>query len=215
MILALDTSGKSLGLALCGGDRTIVSRLSHPGLKHGEILQNEISDFLNEANAGFKNLTAIAVTLGPGSYTGLRIGLAAAKGYAYSMRLPLVGISTLKASAGQFSQISRKVLTIIDARRNELYFAQFDCNGDYPLNIIPDSIGQVEDVRKLIDDDTIVVCPSQIKEQIVAEKTFSDYHISDNLNLAEPAGLWARRMLQSGEILDAATATPVYLRSGF
>jgi tRNA A37 threonylcarbamoyladenosine modification protein TsaB len=106
-------------------------------------------------------------------------------------------------------------MTIIDARRNELYYAQFDCSGDYPINLIPDSIGQMGDIQRLIDDNTIVVCPSQIKEQIVAEKAFSDYHTSDNLNLAEPAGLWAWRMLQSGEILDAATATPVYLRSGF
>jgi tRNA threonylcarbamoyladenosine biosynthesis protein TsaB len=215
MILALDTSGKNLGLALCHDGEVIASRLSHPGLKHGEILQAAIGDFLGEAQIGFEKLTAIAVTLGPGSYTGLRIGLAAAKGYAYALRLPIVGFSTLQAGTGFLRGISPKVLSIIDARRQELYYAAFDCRGDSPRNLVPDSIGRLEDVRKLIDDDTIIVGPAAIKELIVAEKAFSDYHYSDNLNLAEPAGLWAARKLQAGEILDTALAVPVYLRVEF
>jgi tRNA threonylcarbamoyladenosine biosynthesis protein TsaB len=215
MILALDTSGKNLGLALCDNRKVIASRLTHPGLKHGEILQAAVGNFLNEAQAGFNKLTGIAVTLGPGSYTGLRIGLAAAKGYAYALKLPLAGFSTLEAGAGFLHDVSQKVVSIIDARRQEYYYAVFDCLGDRPMNVIPDSIGSLEDVRKLIDDNTIIVGPPSIKELIVAETDFSDYHNSDNLNLAEPAGLWAVRKIEAGETLDTATAVPVYLRVEF
>ena len=81
MILAIDTSGQNLGLALAANGECVSSLLLKPGLKHGEILQNTIAEFIDKAGVDFDKLTAIASTLGPGSFTGLRIGLAAAKAY--------------------------------------------------------------------------------------------------------------------------------------
>jgi tRNA threonylcarbamoyladenosine biosynthesis protein TsaB len=215
VILAIDTSGKNLGLALCRNGKIEASSLSRPGLKHGEILQGEIAGFLKSSGISFKDLTGLSITLGPGSFTGLRIGLAAAKGYAYALDLPLTGISTLFAVATFADARSEKVLVVVDARRQEFYYAFFDCSGDEPERKSPDSIGNIHDIRKSISGDTIVLGPSRLKELFVAESIYSEYHVADNFNLAGPAGLWGEKQLRRGEALDKSTAVPVYLRSGF
>ena len=79
MVLGIDTSGENLGLALSNQGKLIASSLTKPGLRHGGIIQQMIDGFLKGSGLGFSDLTGISVTLGPGSFTGLRIGLAAVK----------------------------------------------------------------------------------------------------------------------------------------
>jgi tRNA threonylcarbamoyladenosine biosynthesis protein TsaB len=214
MILAIDTSGKNLGLALCHDGKIEASSLTRPGLKHGEILQDEIAGFLKKNDIAFGDLTGSSVTIGPGSFTGLRIGLAAAKGYAYALKIPLAGISTLLASAGHFKNISRPVMPVINARRQEFYYALFDCSGQVPKRLTPDAMGKLPESKESIKEDTIIFGSSELQEQLVAEFTCCDYHISDNFNLAGPAGLWGERKIIESDVLDLATAVPVYVRSG-
>jgi len=215
MILALDTSGKNLGLALCKNNEIVAATLSQPGLKHGEILQNEVAGFLDQAGKSFKNISGISVTLGPGSFTGLRIGLAAAKGYAYALDIPLTGISTLFAQACFCKNTTNRIITIIDAPQNQFYYAGFDCSMGQPEQIFPDSAGDLDEIKSSIDNNTIIVGPDHLREQFVAELTFNDYHICDNFNLAVPAGLWGEKMILASNILDKAEAVPMYIKTGF
>lgn len=215
MILAIDTSGRNLGMALCLDKNIRASLLTSPGLRHGEILQQMIADFLKGAGVSFRQLTGISVTYGPGSFTGLRIGLAAARGYARVLGIPITGISTLYAGAHAFKNISKKIAVVIDARKNELYFACFDCSGSAPERLTDDIADGLSGLKRLIDHNTGIFGPSHLKEHFIAQMGQCDYHISDEFNLAEPAGIRGEEKIAAGDVLQESSAVPVYIRSGF
>jgi tRNA threonylcarbamoyladenosine biosynthesis protein TsaB len=215
MILAIDTSSKKLGLALCDSGDVKASSLSDAGMQHGEILQQAISDLLYKAAVSFAHLEGVSVTLGPGSFTGLRIGMAAAKAYAHALAVPITGISTLHAAAHNFKKIDKEIMVIIDARKDEFYYARFDCCDDFPVRLTEDSVGTLKSLKKSIRDDIIFFGPGHLKEQFIAEIGHCKYCISDNFNLAEPAGILGEQNILKGDILDKALAVPIYLRSGF
>ncbi len=215
MILGIDTSGKNLGLAVCSQGKLTASSLSKPGLRHGEIVQKMIDGFLKEHDLCFDDLTGISVTLGPGSFTGLRIGLAAAKGYSYALHLPLTGVSTLLAESAAFSQFSQKVVVVVDARRNEYYSAAFDCSDDLSLRLTPDRVGPLSSLKELADDNVVVFGPSYLKELFDSEIGPGEYYNNDDFNLAIPASLYGERDIKNGRNTDIDPLVPIYLRSDF
>jgi len=212
MVLGIDTSGTSLGLALAVEGRLIAECLSHPGLKHGEILQNEVGRFLSDNDLSLSSLTGIAVTIGPGSFTGIRIGLAAAKGYAYGLNIPLAGISTLAAMARILALIQTRVVTVMDAKRNEIYWAVFDCHAGRSERLSPDNIGTLESLEELLETKPVFCGPSHLKPQF--EQRFSDplYIINDNFNLAVQAAVCGEDDIKNNRHLDLGTCSPLYLR---
>jgi tRNA threonylcarbamoyladenosine biosynthesis protein TsaB len=213
MILGIDTSGQNLGLALVQDGQVKGSYLSRPGLKHGEILQNTIRQFLDNNHADFKSLAGIAVTLGPGSFTGLRIGLAAAKGYAYALNLPLAGISSLSAISCSYSNLNKEVVTLIDAKRSELYWAVFDSRGDEPIRLLPDAVGPVDNLDELAKGPVAFCGPEHIRPMFQDKYPGCDYRFTDELNLAIPAAIFGERDISHNNQLDTKEAVPVYLRS--
>ena len=117
-ILAIDTATDILRLAIrFGGDR-LVKSTEAVEKSHGQILFKKIRELMESAAIKPADLDGIAVGIGPGSFTGLRIGLAAAKGYCYALNIPLAGISTLCAGAGAYTNTAEKIAVIIDARRD-------------------------------------------------------------------------------------------------
>lgn len=213
MVLGIDTSGKNLGLAICHDGQLLYSSLSKPGLRHGEILQNVLENFLSGNGISFRDLTGISVTIGPGSFTGLRIGLTAAKGYSYSLQIPLAGVSALLAGAYAYSKFGRRVVVVIDARRNEYYWAIFDCSGKYPIRRSEDSIGSLSDLKEMASEDVIFFGPSHMQKLFLSEIKHCEYHISDDFNLAIIASWLGEQDIINGRNVDTATVVPLYLRS--
>jgi tRNA threonylcarbamoyladenosine biosynthesis protein TsaB len=213
MILGIDTSGKNFGLALAAEGQIKFSALSQPGLKHGEILQNSVMQFLGDSQTDFQSLRGVAVTLGPGSFTGLRIGLAAAKGYAYGLKLPLTGISTLLAIAGAYSKVDNKVVSIIDAKRNEIYWAAFDCSGNEPIRLSPDSVDPIDSLDELAEEKAIFIGPKHLQQLFIDRYPNCDYRPNDEFNLAIPAAIYGEKDISLNKKLDVATIVPTYLRS--
>ena len=124
-ILCLETSSNVCSVAV-GNDGLILSCLeSETGNAHSARLSELIEKSLQEAGFNLKDLDAIAVSMGPGSYTGLRIGVAAAKGFCYSLDKPLIAIPTLKSLASGMCQIAGTgnglFCPMLDARRMEVY----------------------------------------------------------------------------------------------
>lgn len=115
LILALDTSTPTTSCALLDGDRLIWEKFIEPPLKAGDVLPAALGDF--------EGVEGIAVGLGPGSFTGLRVGLAAAKALAYALRIPIAGASSLRALA--FEERGR-VHAATEARKGELFVQTFD-----------------------------------------------------------------------------------------
>ena len=135
MILCLETATPVCSVALNENCCTIAMRETEGQNAHSEKITNFIREVMEVANIGYSQLDAVAVSKGPGSYTGLRIGVSTAKGICYAADLPLMAIDTLEAMAyGMKAKLGSQItdndllIPMIDARRMEVYAAVFDAN---------------------------------------------------------------------------------------
>lgn len=130
ILLAFDTAQGALSAAIRDGEEEIASLFEERTRGHAEALMPMVETVLAEAALGFADLDVLAVTVGPGTFTGLRVGLAAARGIALSRGLPLVGVTTLQAIAEPVAaEPDEIVLASFDARRDEVYMQAFSTDG--------------------------------------------------------------------------------------
>ena len=128
-ILNIETATKNCSVALAKEGKTIICKeIAEEGYSHAERLHVFIEEVMKEAGMALKDLVAIAVSQGPGSYTGLRIGVSAAKGLCFALDIPLIAVDTLQTLASQVSVSSGLIVPMIDARRMEVYSAIFSPN---------------------------------------------------------------------------------------
>ena len=149
MILAVDASSVTAAAALCSGDGAVVrSDFLHNGLTHSETLLPMIRRVLGDTSVA--DLDAIAVTAGPGSFTGVRIGVAAAKGLAFARNTLCVGVSTLAAMArlAEGLPFDGIVCAAMDARCRQVYTALFACENGRVSRLTPDEALSLDDLEK-------------------------------------------------------------------
>ena len=128
-ILNIETATKNCSVALAKEGKTILCKeIAEEGYSHAERLHVFIEEIIKEVGITFQDLTAIAVSQGPGSYTGLRIGVSAAKGLCYALGVPLIAIDTLQVLASQANIFNGLIIPMLDARRMEVYSAIFTPN---------------------------------------------------------------------------------------
>ena len=151
MILCLETATPVCSVALNSACCTLAMRETEGQNAHSEKITNFIREVMEEAKIDYPQLDAVAVSQGPGSYTGLRIGVSTAKGICYAADLPLMAIDTLEAMAyGMKDKLGSQIgpddllIPMIDARRMEVYASVFDAN----LNKINDTAALVMTVRQ-------------------------------------------------------------------
>lgn len=126
-ILNIETATKNCSVSVAKNGVTILCKeIAEQGYSHAERLHVFINEIISEAGIELSDLSAIAVSQGPGSYTGLRIGVSAAKGLCYALDLPLIAIDTLASLANQVNANDGFVIPMIDARRMEVYSAIFN-----------------------------------------------------------------------------------------
>ncbi|MGL2994359.1 tRNA (adenosine(37)-N6)-threonylcarbamoyltransferase complex dimerization subunit type 1 TsaB [Flavobacterium sp. TSSA_36] len=128
-LLNIETATKNCSVSLAKDGTTLLCKeMAEEGYSHAERLHVFIEEIIKEAGITFQDLSAIAVSQGPGSYTGLRIGVSAAKGLCYALDIPLIAIDTLQTLARQVNRTDGYIIPMIDARRMEVYSAIFDAN---------------------------------------------------------------------------------------
>lgn len=145
IVLAIDTAGTGCSAALYDSDRDVVLGAAGEdiGRGHAERLMEFVDGALAAAGLDLPAVNRIAVTIGPGSFTGIRVGVAAARGLALALGIPAVGVSTLSAlAAGQ----DRPLLVAIDAKRDEVYWQAFAADGG---EATPPAIATVEEARAI------------------------------------------------------------------
>lgn len=135
IVLAIDTALEACSAAVLDGDRPLAARSEAMARGHQERLAPLVRELMAEAGVGFPALDRIGVTVGPGSFTGLRVGLAFAKGLGFALDRPVVGIGTLNALAA--SVAGERVAAVVDARRGQLWMQVFA--GGEPLST-PDAL---------------------------------------------------------------------------
>ena len=125
LILAFETSAKAASVALMEGNKLLGESYQNTGLTHSQTLMVMAEDLLKQCGKTVADVTAVAVAEGPGSFTGVRIGVAAAKGFAWGREIPCFGISTLEAMAESLGVYQGYVCACMDARRSQVYNALF------------------------------------------------------------------------------------------
>lgn len=149
-ILGFDTAGSACSVALLRGDAVAASRFEAMARGHAEALMPMIQEVLGEASVMFEDLDALAVTVGPGSFTGLRVGLATARGLSLARSLPLVGATTLETVAfgvfcpdGAADRDGMHVMSAMETRREDIYVQTFSAPTEAasePVAAMPEDI---------------------------------------------------------------------------
>ena len=138
LILAFETSAKAASVALHDGQKLLAESYQNTGLTHSQTLMVMAEDALKQCGKTASDVTAVAVAEGPGSFTGVRIGAAAAKGFAWGREIPCYGISTLEAMAYSLGIYQGYVCPVMDARRAQVYNALFYVNRGCITRVAPD-----------------------------------------------------------------------------
>jgi tRNA threonylcarbamoyladenosine biosynthesis protein TsaB len=143
LLLLIDTTTTLCSVALTKGTKLLATRQHDGDFKHAEMLTTFIHECCTEANVKLNLINAVVVSKGPGSYTGLRIGVSTAKGIAYALNKPLIAVNTLHAMAYTTSKtitdVNYTVCAMIDARRMEVYDIVLDNNA----NVIKETSAQI------------------------------------------------------------------------
>jgi tRNA threonylcarbamoyladenosine biosynthesis protein TsaB len=151
IILAADTSTRHCAIALCrfarstGALKVMAQSIVDRHRLHAESLLEGIHGLYEAAGCSLEQTTVLAVTSGPGSFTGLRVGLATWKGLAFALNLPLVSVPTLDAMARLVPIVDGVVIPLLDARMNEVFGAVYQYSGALREKIIPDCVCPVQD----------------------------------------------------------------------
>ena len=140
LILALEASAKSASVAICRDGVLLAQTTQNTGLTHSRTLLPAIDGLLRAAALCLSDFDAVAVACGPGSFTGVRIGVSTAKGLCWGANLPAIGVSTLEAMAynGVAAPPEAIICCAMDARRNQLYNALFSISDGVPQRLCPD-----------------------------------------------------------------------------
>ena len=147
LTLAFETSAKAASVALMENGKLLGESYQNTGLTHSQTLMVMAEDLLKQCGKTVADLTAVAVAEGPGSFTGVRIGVAAAKGFAWGRELPCYGVSTLEAMAVSLGAYEGHVCACMDARRNQVYNALFLVDGGRLERICEDRAIALADLK--------------------------------------------------------------------
>lgn len=216
LILNIETSSTNCSVALSEG-KTIIQLKEDKSndYSHGEQLHTFISNILNQQNISVKNLAAISVSQGPGSYTGLRIGTATAKGLCHAHNLPLISISTLEAVAHLINVNQNNIIIpCLDARRDDVYYAILD--HDYSVIKNNSSGTLTNELFKSFKNNSLnFVGPGSEKAKKLLKRNSSKnsfFYGSDYLPSAKTLANLSYEKFKARNFEELSNFEPIYLR---
>src|SRR5215467_10529509 len=214
-VLALETATLAGSAALLDGDRVVGTSLLDIELTHSERLMAMVDRLLVDCGWRVSRLEGLAVSIGPGSFTGLRIGVATAKGLALALGLPVASVPTLDALAANLPFASIPVCPLIDARKGEVYLALYEWSGDRMerrsdyLALAPRAAVDLLTPPVIVLGDGIEACRPFFAERGPGIRIASSPAGTPS---AAVVGRLGHAMLESGKIVDADALVPMYLR---
>lgn len=217
VILNIDTSTEVCSVALSYEGEVIARREDYQGRNHAALLSGFIEDCLETARSKELSLDAVAVSLGPGSYTGLRIGLSEAKGLAFARELPLIGVSTLQLLTvsvmfSDFFDEEVMFAPMIDARRMEVFTAVYDY-ALQPLMAPQPLILDGESYREWLDRGPVIFFGNGMDKARPLLEGHPNANFITNIHpVAADMTALSERAYARGEFIDLAYAVPMYLK---
>ena len=217
-ILALETSAKSASAAVVENGTVLASAYQCSGLTHSRTLMPMVEDMLRNSELKAQDMDAIAVAAGPGSFTGLRIGVSAVKGLAWALEKPCCAVSTLEGMAENLRHLDDTlVICAMDARRNQVYNALFLAEGGELRRVSEDrAIGLAELLAEIqtmnIPQKRVVLGDgAELCHRFLTENGF-DCSLAPAMLIRQSAVGVALAAERKGEFIPAEALAPVYLR---
>ncbi|ALJ06008.1 tRNA threonylcarbamoyladenosine biosynthesis protein TsaB [Pseudalgibacter alginicilyticus] len=211
-ILSIETATTNCSVSLSRNGKTVVLKENYDqGYSHAEKLHVFIDAVLSEAEITLKALDAIAISKGPGSYTGLRIGVSTAKGLCFAQDKPLISVPTLEALAHQVECNQGVIVTMLDARRLEVYSAVFDTE----YNQIRQTEAQILDetsFRDFLEKGSVYFIGDGVEKTKELIKHPNAVFIENKLPSSNNMGLLAYNKYKNNDIEDVAYFEPYYLK---
>lgn len=216
-ILALESSAGPVSVAILTDGKIVAAQFENSGLTHSSTLLPMVDSVLNASGLDLSDISAIAVAAGPGSFTGLRIGVSTAKGLAWGRSIPCLAVSTLEAMARQASGVEGILVPVMDARRGQFYNALFRSNGKDIQRLTPDRAIAAEDLALELEKyhgNKIVFLGDGMEKCLdilggeAGERSLEDVRWQSAVGVAIGANIKASR----GEFVTASQLKPNYIR---
>jgi tRNA threonylcarbamoyladenosine biosynthesis protein TsaB len=218
VILALETATTCGSLALVAEGRCLAEYSLNAASTHSRRLLSGIDWLLAQCELSWPQIGAIAVSLGPGSFTGLRIALSTAKGLCMAADKPLIGVETLTGLASQFPFSSLPICPVVDARKNEIYTALYRCNEQgIPKKTTEAMVIKPERLQEFITTPTLLVGDGLPLYGQMLKELLGDLALLAPTETcfarAAAIGSAAWHLFRQGAFLDPATTVPIYVRA--
>lgn len=213
--IGVDTSSKCGSVALLFGGKIIDQSESDSGESFSRSILDMLNRLLAANSVDLGDITGLGVAVGPGSFTGIRIGIATLQGLALSKNLPIYGVSTLEAMARATVKNDATLKPMMDARNGDVYFAKFRYDGDKLVRLTADSAGPVEDAFNPDDNESLCFGEGaeQYSETIAARMGL---YSKDAMNDCVAAGVarTAQHRMAEGDLGHTTAIKPNYIRQG-
>ena len=211
--LAVETSGRKGSIALLReGEEPVERMLASDGRRHAQTLVADACALLEEHGLGPRDTHCVGVSLGPGSFTGLRVGIVFAKTFGWINKCPIVAVPTLEACAAKAGDDSEHICVISDAQRGEVFFGEYTLTDGCPHALAEVQIVSIEKARSLLMPQSVLTGPGLDK---YGTDLAGVCRVADESVWAPQAGVVAklsRVKLATGNIADPWKLEPVYLR---
>jgi len=221
IVLASDTSTKKAHFALLEEETLCGEVLVNTKKKHGETILPAIEELLSMTKRKIEEVDLFVTTVGPGSFTGIRVGVSAVKGLAYALDTPIVGVSTLETLAMNVPDSSMPVCPMIDARRDEVYTARYTFKGgaDVPEKIDEERAVAPADYVGAFNGEVLFVGDGAIRYEALIRKMMPRESFfatsSENTINAGVVGRLGKHKFRSGDFSNVALLKPRYLRPSY
>ena len=208
LTLALDTSMAACSVCVYDTDKSLVIGANQQFMDRGqaEALAPMVQETMKMAGVGFADLGRIAVTTGPGTFTGVRIGLAMARGLGVALNIPIIGINSLAAIAANEAVKNIPIVVAVDARAGEIYFASYDLSGH---EVTGPAVVSLDEARKLMPTHSVAILGTAA--ELLLQKLGSHLHLRSDAGDLPIAENFVR--LAAGIPVSDIPPEPLYLRA--
>jgi tRNA threonylcarbamoyladenosine biosynthesis protein TsaB len=210
-ILNIETATKNCSVSIAkNGETVICKEIAEEGYSHAEKLHVFIEEIIAETGILVHDLAAVAVSQGPGSYTGLRIGVSAAKGLCFALNIPLIAVDTLQTLASQAKVTEGKIISMLDARRMEVYSAIFNA----ALEIERPILAEIIDENSFKDFTETIYFVGDCAEKCKLVLTNENFIFLEDVKYPSAAAMSkiSYDKYQKSDTVDVAYFEPYYLK---
>ena len=215
VIINIETSSKNCSVCLSSKGNLVTSfDFEDEAYRHSELLTSSIQNILNENDLDVNGLSAVSVGIGPGSFTGLRIGISVAKGLCYPHNIDLIGISSLKIIANSVIKENKNIISLIKDKGEHYYISKY--NNDLK-EIVEPKIKLIDRdyIFNIVDDDSVIVVNTDESNEFISDLVDDEIQVFKRTISSVDMSSLSHKLLEENEFEDIAYIEPMYVKKPY